>query len=743
MKYEDSKRETLVDVVPSIWEYDLHPPALRSGLVYRKRLVDQLDEPETDVVTVVAPAGYGKTTALAQWAETASTGSAWLTLSEGDNEVRTLLLRIAASLLRSGVDIPIDTSRLSSSEKADPTSSVLDDLFRAFGQVEQPFALILDNAQLLRHRSSIEIVREMVRQLEGRIRVIISSRSDLELPTADLRAHGRLLELTEADLALTAEEVNQLLEGMGRGKRLVAEELTNATDGWPAALSLIVGANRNGMERSASFRPEGAHRFISEFIHEEILPPLPETLREFLKQMSPLERISGPLSEAVAGTPEAPKLLRNMATDTHLVHPIEGDNGWYEMNRVVRRVLQVELEDNDPETSANIHTRAARWYEANGMPLEAIGHARKAGDSTAFANLVERLIKAHYVAGHAADVLMWMEWLESNVPLIHYPNLAAIGALVHIQEGNTLEATRWLEAADQEPLDPDTGAVFWTVRAAMTSSGVEQMVQDIEMALEVGGRASRWLPAILVTKGLAHLMEGETELAESCFVEAAKIGLENQSLSSVVLALGQRALLAIGRKEWDLASELARQALEIIDEHGYDGYHTSSLALIAAARCARRDNDIRKAQAHLARASLARTRLSAAMPGESVQILTEMARAYVELSDVPGARTLIREAEDIVIQRPHLGVLPPQVKSVKDSLDALGPGTVGLSALTKAELRLLPFLATNLSFPEIGDELYISRHTVKTQAMSIYRKLGTSSRSDAVAKAYETGLLRR
>lgn len=267
------------------------------------------------------------------------------------------------------------------------------------------------------------------------------------------------------------------------------------------------------------------------------------------------------------------------------------------------------------------------------------------------------------------------------------------------------------------------------------------MSQDVEIALETAGPASRWLPAILVTKGLAHVIQGDLDGADPCLAEAAQLGLENGSLSSAVLALGQRALIAIGRHDWDLASSLSGEAVTLVDENRFDGYHTSGLALIAAARCARRQNDIDKTRRLLARASLVRPRLSNAIPGLSVETLIEMAAVHIELSDVAGARMLVREAEEIVLQRPDLGVLPASLESLKESLSSLGPGTVGLSALTKAELRLLPLLATHLSFPEIGDQLFISRHTVKSQATSIYRKLGTSSRSEAMAKAFEIGLL--
>lgn len=725
----------------SMWELDLHPPLLRSDLVFRSGLVDRLRTTEADVVTVIAPAGYGKTTMLTQWSQTTDHGFAWLTLGDGDNDLRRLLLRLTWSLARAVSDKQEDMSWLLSAADSDLTRLANRRLVTALSQIGSPFALVLDNVQVLRKPACVGALAELVRQMEGHAQVLIASRSAPKLPLARWRARRSLLELTEADLALSQEEVAHLLDGLAASLSH-AGQLMTLTEGWPAAISLLVGSAPSDGDGAGRLSTTNEHRHLADYVRNEILPQLSKNRRDFLTRVSALERVSGPLADAVIGTSKSSKFLEDLAGSTHLVHPIDAPGAWYEMNPVLRRVLQSEFEQNDPGAPA-VHARAAAWYGTNNMPLEAIGHAQKAGDVDEFVKLMQRLIKSRYATGHVADVLLWMDWLQTNVALDQHPGLAAIGALVHIQEGNALEAERWLDAATRVPADSDTDAVVWLVRASATRSGVEPMAEDIETALRVAGPGSRWLPAILVTKGLAHLMSDQLDMAEPCFVEAARLGLENESLASVVLALGHRALLAIDRQDWGLALELADQAVAIIDEYGHEGYHTSGLALIAAARLARRANDIPKTQTLLARASLIRPRLSAAMPGESVQILVEMARAHIELSDVVGARALIREAEDIVLQRPDLGVFPGRLETLKESLTALGPGTIGLSALTKAELRLLPFLATNLSFPEIGEQLFISRHTVKTQAMSIYRKLGTSSRSDAVAKAYEFGLLKR
>jgi LuxR family maltose regulon positive regulatory protein len=652
-----------------------------------------------------------------------------------------MLLRLGAAVARARMNTAVDLDWMLTSEPLEDRPSDLAILMRALSQMRRPSTLVLDNAQLIRSAGSKAALRDVIGQVSGHVQVIVSSRSEPDLPLARLRSSGALLELNQDDLSLDPSEVAQLLDAVAKPP-WTAEGLMSATGGWPAAISLLLASDRKGADDPAS-TGEADHRFLAEYVRSEVLPQLSRSRREFLMKTSPLERITGGLADAVTEGTDSSKFLRRLASSTHLVHQVDAAGEWYVVNRVLLRVLRSDFESSNPDVVTEVHGRAADWYRAHDMPLEAIGHAQKAGDPDRFVDLMAQLVKDRFASGHVADVLLWMDWLQANVNLDRYPSLAAIGALVLVQEGRVLESERWLEAASKSESDPDTATIIRLVRAAGTRSGVGQMFKDLDAAEKTAEPGSRWTPAIMVTRGLAHVLEGDTDEAERCFVEAARLGQENKSLASLVLALGQRALIAIGRQDWDLASSLSTRAVTIIDERGMDGYQVSGPALVAAARCARHSNDVVKTKALLARASLVRPRLSAAIPGESVQILSEMAKAYVELSDVVGARALIREADDILIQRPNLGVLSEQLETLRSSLSALGPGTIGLSALTKAELRLLPFLATNLSFPEIGEQLYISRHTVKTQAMSIYRKLGASSRSEAVTKAYEAGLLQR
>ena len=166
----------------------------------------------------------------------------------------------------------------------------------------------------------------------------------------------------------------------------------------------------------------------------------------------------------------------------------------------------------------------------------------------------------------------------------------------------------------------------------------------------------------------------------------------------------------------------------------------SPLLHAVAARTALHRGDLPRAQDHLARAAQLRPRLSAALPYRAVQVLVELARAHLALTDVAGARALVREARSILHQRPDLGTLGAQAAQLQARLDTLHQTTTGATTLTSAELRLLPLLSTHLTFPEISERLYLSPHTVKSQAMSIYRKLGVTSRGQAIQRLQQTGL---
>ena len=278
-------------------------------------------------------------------------------------------------------------------------------------------------------------------------------------------------------------------------------------------------------------------------------------------------------------------------------------------------------------------------------------------------------------------------------------------------------------------------------RAVMCPQSIDHMRADAIAAQEGLTAASEWYAAATALAGIATFWKGEIDDADALFAMAAEAGDRYDAAPASALAYAVRSGIANDRGDRTRAEALVERALRLVHEHRLERIAACVLPFVAAARGATRRGDPAAAARLLARATALRPALSMATPVVSVHTLLEMAEAEAELANIGGARQVLREASDIVHQCGNLGPLEDRLNEMKERIATAPMGDVGVATLTNAELRLLPLLATHLSFPEIGERLYVSRHTIKSQAMSIYRKLGASSRGEAVQIARERYLL--
>jgi LuxR family maltose regulon positive regulatory protein len=457
----------------------------------------------------------------------------------------------------------------------------------------------------------------------------------------------------------------------------------------------------------------------------------------FLLRTSVLDRFSGPLCDSVLGVTGSARTIERLEASNLLVVPLDRTRDWYRYHHLLQEFLQNELTRREPDIVAGLHSRAAEWFDANSMPEEAITHAQAADDGDTVARIVGRIAQRTCALGRAETTNEWLRWFERTGRIGHYPDITAKGGVALALSGDVAGADRWADALPSGDPNP-TGKILHGVLAR---HGLDQLRTDVQAARRATSAETTWQPAALALEGLADLWDGAVERADSLLAQAVSTGERFLGLAAMTLALGARATIAIDRGDWDAAAHHATRSLDRIREHSLESYVTSGLAFAVATRCAAHEGQIELARRRLAHATTIRPMLTRAAPGISVHTLLEMARAHLALSDVTGARTVMRQSAGILAERPELGLLPKQHSEIGAQLDTMNGSAVGASALTTAELRLLPFLVTHLSFPEIGERLYISRHTVKTQAMSIYRKLGASSRSEAVRYATDAGLL--
>jgi LuxR family transcriptional regulator, maltose regulon positive regulatory protein len=739
--------DTGTDVAPVVelpldLETKLHPPVLRPSLVPRTGLLAVLEAAgSVPVVAVVAPAGYGKSTLLAQWADRRRPRSAWISCDDGDNDPAVLLTGLVAVLTRLGaVDVALVASiRRNADVTAVPT------LMEAIDPEVEPATVVFDHVEAVVNRECQYVLTEFALRLPPGWQVVMASRHALPLPVSRLRLQGRLVELTAQDLAMGPDEAAVLLDRSGvgtAGER--AETLVELTEGWPIGLYFAGLALRTGDRPVTAI--SSVDQFVDGYLRAELFAQLSPADIMFLTRTSVVERICGPLCDAIVGGAGSARLLEDLERRNLLVIPLDRRREWYRYHHLFRDLLLAELHRTEPELVGPLHLRAADWLEANSRPDEAVEHAQAAGDVDRVARLVLDRMQPVWASGRVEPVLRWMTWFDQDRGIERYPAIAAHGALIFALMGRPAEAERLADVAEQASptaLLPDgstMGGLLAYLRAILARDGVEAMRRDAAAGFELLPLTSPYRATMLHTEAVSHLLDGEPELADPLLANAVHQADRSGALPLVSLGLAERCIVAAGRDDWTVVDSYVEQAVSIVQEGHFETYWTSALVYAWAGRAALHRGDMAAARRYAALTARLRPLLVYSIPVVPVQALLELARVYIGLGDSGGADAALRQAEDVLAHRPDLGVLPDQAGTLRANLDQILDDSVGASALTAAELRLLPLLPTHLSLGQIAERLHVSHSTVKTQTTSIYRKLRVSSRGDAVIRSRELGL---
>jgi LuxR family transcriptional regulator, maltose regulon positive regulatory protein len=738
--------ETVPDPGPALFESKLRPPRARSGIVPRAALLDgPLADPQVPLTVLSAPVGYGKTTALAQWLSRQPGNAAWLSLDRADNDPAVLIHGAAVALHRAGVvdDRTVEALRT----RRHSVGAALATLSVAMRSTER-MTLVLDQLEAVDDLESLGVVSELIMGLPEGCRMAVATRARPPTPTPLMRTRGDVVEIGVGDLAMGRAEATALFAaaGVGVGDADV-ELLVEQTEGWPVGLylaALAVKLGRPAGGAAVAFR--GDDRLVSDYVRAELFAELPASTVEFLTRTSVLDHLSGPLCDAVLGRHGSQQLLESFEASNLLIVPLDRHREWYRYHRLFRELLLAELRRTAPHAAGELHARAGRWLEAHRMPEAAIVHARQAGDADWVARLVTVRAQPAYAEGRVATVRHWFDWFHRQGLIDRFPNIAVLGAFIETLQGNPAGAERWAIDAERGAYDgelPDGSSIdAWRayLRALATRGGVAQMRRDARAALDDLGAGSAFRAGAMLLEALSFLLDGDTEAAEPLLEHTAAVGQYFRAFPAAVVALAERALLAVNRDDWEEARRLAAAALTLVTEHHLDAYLEAAPAYVAGARVALHDHDRSTAEDMVAQAARLRPLLTYAVPATAL-FQFELARTYLALADPSGARTVLRELRDSLRQRPDLGVVPAEADGIQSQIDAARVGSIGASSLTAAELRLLPYLVSHLTFQEISRRLYVSRNTVKSQSVALYRKLGVSSRGEAVQRAREIGLL--
>jgi LuxR family transcriptional regulator, maltose regulon positive regulatory protein len=725
----------------------LRRPPPRAGTVRRSSLIERLANGDAPaIVSVVAPAGYGKTTLLSQWAERNDQALAWVSVDERDNDPKVLITYVAKALdavqpVGGGVFDAL-ASRASS-----VPGSIIPRLGRAFSSMTSPVVLVVDDVHLLHNRECRAALSVLADHVPDGSRLALAGRDAPPLRIARLRAEGRVLEIGPGDLSLSRAEAASLLHAAAvvLGDEDMTE-LHRRTEGWAAGLYLAaLTIRQGGSPGSAAAAFGGDDRLVSEYVESELLARLSRRRRKFLTRTAVLTRMSGPLCDTVLDHPGSAALLADLARSNLLLVPLDRRGQWYRYHHLFRDMLLAELESEAPDLIPVLRRRAAGWHERNDLPEEALGYYMAAGDVDEVARLVERLVVSAYRQGRSRTLQRWVRWLDDRGGIERRPVVAAWAAGIAAWLGRPAEAERRADAVDRwqygdaaRPADPPAEAWAAVHRALMCRHGVKQMRADADEAARRCAAAGIVVPAAVALQGLRRILCGDLDAGDAFLKDAASQGEEVGAHETLAQTLAERSLIAMARREWGRAEDLAGQAETALLPAGTE----NALVCAAQARVAWHRGNAVSARHQLVRAQRARPLLTYAQPQLAVQARIELSRVHLALADLAGARTLMVEIDEILRRRPDLGTLVGEADALRAQIaKERGSSVPGASALTAAELRLLPLLTTHLSVPELAAELFLSPHTIKSRMKSIYRKLDATTRNQAVTRAREWGLL--
>ena len=750
--YAQAVTDDLPDRTPAGVEVDrllldakLSVPQPRQGSVSRTGLIEAAKTSGCRVVGISAPAGYGKSTMLSQWALAEDRRVAWVSLNGFDDDPAGLLMLLASAYARvspGNEDLVANMGGLGVSAlgRAAPH------LAAVLSNSQAPFVLMLDDLHELRSPACHDVLGVVISGIPRGSQLAAASRSE-QPHVPRLRAAGDAWEVGASDLALDAEAAEQIFaEAHVSATHEEAAAATERTEGWPAGLYLAAMIARASHGHGPTVT--GDDRFVADYLYRESLSQLPESTQRFLRRTSVLDQLCAPLCDALIEEAGSQDRLRELEASNSFLIPLDRRREWYRYHALFREFLLGELHRVEPDVVIKLQLRAADWYEANGSPALALEHLLKSTNQRdRCVQLVTQLAIPTYKAGHMSTVQRWLSALGDRA-IEDFPPLAVLAGWVAVLTGQTVEAQRWAALLDAIPFDPApvAGTSFDSarrmLRAAMCAAGPEQMMSEASTAVAQEPPWSPWRDTALYLNAEAHLLTGNVDKACALFAEASSAAATMSNADGMVLSESELALVAMDRGRWEEAAGRLERALAVVDEHRMHDYATSVLAVAVAARLAVHRGDLEQADRLIARAMRARPSCTFVMPFFAVGVRLQLAKVHLARRDVSTARHLVREIDDILLVRPDLGGLVEQVSALRGLLTSSTQGEPGGGPpLTAAELRLLPYLQTHLTLAEIAERLFVSRNTVGSEVTSIYRKLGVSSRTEAVRQATAIGLL--
>jgi LuxR family maltose regulon positive regulatory protein len=637
----------------------LYIPAPRSHRVPRPRLTARMELGISGPLTLIsAPAGFGKSTLLSEWARTGERQVAWVSLDAGDNDPVRFLCYVFTALqqLRPGLGEDALTA-LRQMQNPPPAllEPLLTGLLNEVHVLDADVVLVLDDYHVVESPAVHQAVQFLLDRLPPRLHLVIATRVDPPLPLSRLRARGQLTEIRAKDLRFTSHEAADFLNrAMGLALPVASvDALEERTEGWAVGLQMAA-LSLQGRQDVDGFIEHftGSHRYVLDYLTDEVLSRQPEGLRDFLLRTAVLNRLSGPLCDAVTGREDGQAVLEELEAANLFLIPLDDTRTWYRYHHLFGTLLRHQLERKTGKDGvAALHERASDWFAAHGNPEDALEHALAAGAHDRAVELVSQHALPRLMRGDAGTVLRWVqalppEWVRRR-PWLRLAYTWALMATFQVPAVE--EQVRELEGELERSPDPELLGHVETLRALLV-----RIAGRTEEALVLYGRALEHLPQgdfisrfiLFMEIGFTSLIAHDFPAAEEAFKKAETASHASGNTLGVLLAQCHRAEIKIAQGRLREAANLARRSLRIAAPAGEPTSPAASVALAILAEIEREWNDLDAAFEHAGRAvELARRGgiADGLLGGSFVQMRISTARG-----DFPGAFEALERAEEVI-----------------------------------------------------------------------------------------------
>ncbi len=649
------------------------PPA-RPGIVPRLRLVERLSEGPAagrKLTLISAPAGFGKTTLVSEWLAASGRPAAWLSLDESDNDPTRFLTYLVAALQTISENIGIGVLAALQSAQPPPVESILTALLNDITHLPGPFLLVLDDAHLLDSQAVHQALAFLVEHQPLQMHLVIATREDPSLPLARLRARGQLAELRAADLRFSALEAADFLNRM-MGLHLSGADiaaLEARTEGWIAGLQLAA-LSMQGRSDTAGFIQAftGTHRFVLDYLAGEVLERQPEGVRKFLLQTAILDRLCGPLCDAVTGQEGSQGMLETLERANLFVIPLDDQRQWVRYHHLFAEVLKTYLRETQPEQIAELHLRASRWFEQNDWPADAIRHTLEAKDFARAADLIERIWLAMDLSYQSTTWLTWARRLPDELvrtrPVLSVGFAWAMMAVGEIEasEARLREAERCLELAEilSGPMVVVDQSEFRSLPASIAAArayralalgdieGTKQQARKALALISEEENIHRTQATALL--GMAEYADGNLPAAEQQFLRFQAMMWQANNLANAISITYILADILLIQGRLQEAVNAYRQALKLAEKRGAIDFLGASDLYRGLSEVLCEQGDLEGAAQHIATAK--QLGEHCALTGWPHRLCIARARIQEARGDWVGALALQNEAEGLYVRNP-------------------------------------------------------------------------------------------